>query len=165
MLFLVPFIHVVYLFSHLISSIPDDYIVTLEEDLNTIDARIFNDMDQIGELRLERFLADLGVKKMSPIDVIESHIIPCLKSGKWAEKDHLVVPYLMYIKEHYFKDSSSIDFEALKQCVIISTSHGNVRPTEKQIYFTPRFGQEILDLKNTFPSMNYIHSINRLRLL
>ena len=152
------FIHVV----NLMSSLLDDYIVKLEEDLNTIDVRIFNGMDQIDELRLERFLADLGVKKMSPVDVIESHIIPCLKSGKWVEKDHLVVPYLKYIKEHYFQDGSNVDIEALTQCVIISTNHGHVKPTEKQIYFTPKFGQDILDLKSTFPSMNYSYASNSL---
>ena len=153
-------LHLLFVVAYMMSSFLDDYIVKLEEDLNTIDARIFNDMDEIGELKLKRFLADLGVKKMSPADVIESHIIPFLKSGKWVEKDHLVVPFLIYIKEHYFRDGNNVDIEALKHCVIISTNHGHVKPTEKQIYFTPKFGREILDLKSAFPGINYTYAID-----
>ena len=139
---------------YMMSLFLDDYILQLGQDLNTIDARIFNDMDQIGALKLERFLAELGLKRMSPTDVIECHIIPCLKSGKWAEKDHLIVPFLIYVKEQFFEDEGSVDMDALRQCVIISTNHGLVMPTEQQIYFTPEFGQEIVDLENTFPGKN-----------
>ena len=132
----------------------DDYIVQLEEDLNTIDARIYGEMDEIGKLKLDRFLADLGVRNMSPKEVIENHIVPLLKSGKLAEKEHLVVPYLKYIKQQYFIDESNVDIEVLKQNVVIATNHGFVKPTENQIYFTPSYGEAILDLKKNFSCKN-----------
>ena len=111
-------------------------------------------MDDIGALKLKRFLTDLGIKEISPKNVIENHIIPCLQSGSWKEKAELIVPYLIYIKRIHDRGESTVDIEALKRCVIISTNHGNVNLTEKQIYFTPKFDQ-MLDLRETFPSKNY----------
>ena len=119
-------------------------------------------MSTIDALKLERFLADLGVKRISEKEVIDSYIMPCLKSGKWVEKEHLVVAFLIYLKEQYFLDEDSVDIEALKQCAVILTNHGNVKPSDKQIYFTPKYGDgnEILDLKKYFPSKYYISLIS-----
>ena len=144
-------------------SLLDNYKIKVDKDINAIDARIYDGMDEIGVLKLDQFLSDLGIKKISPKNVIESHIIPSLQTGRWKEKEDLIVPYLIFVKETHDRDESNVDLEVLKECAIISTNHGNVKLTEKQIYFNPKF-EQMLDLKNKFPSKNYFYVLCNMKL-
>ncbi len=58
-------------------------ISKLEGDLNTLDKNIFVGLDEIERLKVTRLLSDLGIKNISPKLVIDNHIIPAFKSGKW----------------------------------------------------------------------------------
>lgn len=140
----------------MIFTVLGDYISRIEEDLCTIDARIYAGIDEIDKLKLERFLASLGVKKMSPKEVIQKHIMPVFTSERWSEKKSLLVSYLMYMKEQYFKDKDNVDIEALKQNVIICTNHGYLKPTAEQMYFSLAYGRGTFDLKATFPCTSFL---------
>ena len=47
-------------------SLLDNYKIKVDKDINAIDARIYDGMDEIGVLKLDQFLSDLGIKKISP---------------------------------------------------------------------------------------------------
>ena len=132
---------ILYLFS-------DRLISKLEADLCTIDERLLSSLDQIERLKVERLLADLGVKTMSAKEVIQNHILPAFQSGKW--KEDLLVSYVTYIRDQQTQDATIIDVEKLKQCVVILTNQGVVKPWEQQVYFTQAYGNEV-SLKELFP--------------
>ena len=114
----------------------------LEHDLNTLDRRIFDDLDQVDKLKLERFLSELGVKTFSPREAIQNHIIPTFKSENWQEKEHLVVPFLVYIQKQFRMEENVVDINALIGIIAIKTNRGIVKPLEQQIYFTPSYGNK-----------------------
>eukprot|EP00794_Sanderia_malayensis_P009471 gene9471-10459_t len=128
-------------------------ISQVEEDLNTLSSCLFDELDKIEELKVKRLLTDLGIKQISPEVVVKNHILPALKQGIW--KEHLLYPYAVYIKEQYAVDSSTIDMEALKACVVVQTSRGPVNPAKEQVYFTEKFGNSV-NLKAMFGSFKWI---------
>ena len=44
---------------------------------------LFSSLDDIGRSQVEQLLRRLGVKSLSARDLINSHILPTLKSDKW----------------------------------------------------------------------------------
>ncbi|XP_065060085.1 uncharacterized protein LOC135687459 [Rhopilema esculentum] len=136
-------------------SAKDNCVRVLEHDLNTLDRRIFDGLDQVDKLKLERFLSELGVKTFSPREAIKNHIIPTFKSANWHEKEHLVVPFLVYIKKQCCIEDNVVDIDALKEIIAIKTNRGIVKPLEQQIYFTPSYGNQY-DLQAMFPDVEWL---------
>lgn len=58
-------------------------ITVLERDLSTVHPVLFSSLDDIGRSQVEQLLRRLGVKSWSARELINSHIIPTFKSGKW----------------------------------------------------------------------------------
>ena len=59
----------------------------LERDLSTVHPALFSSLDDIGRSQVEQLLRRLGVKSWSARDLINSHILPTLKSDKWKVRD------------------------------------------------------------------------------
>ena len=55
----------------------------LEKDLPILHGVLFSSLDSIGRSQVAHLLKQLGVKSFTPKDVINSHILPTLKSDKW----------------------------------------------------------------------------------
>lgn len=55
----------------------------LERDLSTVHPALFSSLDDIGRSQVEQLLRRLGVKSWSTRELINSHIIPAFKFGKW----------------------------------------------------------------------------------
>ena len=55
----------------------------LEKDLSTVHPALFSSLDDIGRSQVEQLLRRLGVKSWSARELVNSHIIPIFKSGKW----------------------------------------------------------------------------------
>ncbi len=56
-----------------------DPLLALERDLNSVHPLLMNTDDQIANSQVARLLEQLGVKKLTPNDVIHHHILPVLK--------------------------------------------------------------------------------------
>ena len=56
-----------------------DPLLALERDLNTVHPLLMNTDDQIANSQASKLLEQLGVKKLTPSDVIKHHILPVLR--------------------------------------------------------------------------------------
>ena len=56
----------------------------VEADMAMVDIRLLHSLDDIGNSQIRRMLEELGVRHISPQEVIQHHILPVLKSEeKW----------------------------------------------------------------------------------
>lgn len=63
--------------------------------MSTVHPALFSSLDDIGRSQVEQLLRRLGVKSWSARELINSHIIPIFKSGKWKVTHEFV--YLQFI--------------------------------------------------------------------
>ncbi|XP_068725664.1 uncharacterized protein [Montipora capricornis] len=127
----------------------------LETDLSTVHPSLFSSLDDIGRSQVEQLLKRLGVKTWNAKDLVNSHIIPTFKSGKWKVKSPKVLrSYVTYILEQRLSDLSVCDVNELRSCVQILTNKGPLNPAETPIHFTARFGNAI-DLAKQLPSISW----------
>ena len=55
----------------------------IENDLAILSRELTSRLDKIQIQQVMRLLKDLGVKLMTPFDLIHNNIIPIFKTGKW----------------------------------------------------------------------------------
>lgn len=60
-----------------------DPLNEVEKDLNILSRDLYSNLDQIQQEQVRRLLKDVGVKSMTPSDLITNHIIPLFKEGHW----------------------------------------------------------------------------------
>ena len=67
-----------------------DPIQLLQRDLNTLHPLLFAHGDDIMNSQLRRLLEELGVKKWTPSDIIQHHILPVFRGDQW-KVSHVVI--------------------------------------------------------------------------
>ena len=65
----------------------------LQQDMNSLHPLLLSTGDDEVNSQVHKLLVRLGVKQLSPFDIINHHIIPVLKSGEWEVGVNVVVPY------------------------------------------------------------------------
>ncbi|KAL3859496.1 hypothetical protein ACJMK2_009715 [Sinanodonta woodiana] len=134
----------------------NDYRQILQQDLHSIhDALVKTSDDEINS-QVHKLLLKLGVKQITPDEVIHHHILPVLKSQKWKEKAReILVRYIVFIKEHTDHNPSLCNLEELKEVAQLVTNHGVLNPVEQPIHFTPLYGSKV-NLERTFQGYDWI---------
>ena len=61
----------------------DETVLLIENDLNILSRTMISRLDQVQQQQVISLLKDLGIKPMTPSDLIHNHIIPTFKTGKW----------------------------------------------------------------------------------
>ncbi|XP_065672459.1 uncharacterized protein LOC100211694 isoform X2 [Hydra vulgaris] len=125
-----------------------------ENDLNILSSNLMESLDHIEQEQVKKLMCDLGVKYITPSDLIHNHIIPFFKSGLWKSKpEKLVVAYVIYLEGQYRVQPDIFDITEVSQWVMLMTNKGFRSPLDQSnpIYLTPQYGNEI-DLKLSFPS-------------
>lgn len=69
-----------------------DPMSVLHQDLNTIHPALIDTPDNEVNSQVQKLLLKMGVKPLSPYDVINHHIIPILKSETWQVKQIFSYP-------------------------------------------------------------------------
>lgn len=67
----------------------------LEKDLPILHGELFSSLDSIERSQVAHLLKQLGVKSFSPKDVINSHILPTLKSDNWEVSYNATTIYVL----------------------------------------------------------------------
>ncbi|KAL3859495.1 hypothetical protein ACJMK2_009714 [Sinanodonta woodiana] len=134
----------------------NDYQQILQQDLKNIHAGLMKTADNEINSQVRKLLHRLGVKEISPDDVINHHILPVLKSQEWKEKsrDTLIV-YVIYIKEQTDLNPSLCNLGELKEVAQLVTNQGVKNPVEHSIHFTPSYGNKV-NLSITFKGYDWI---------
>jgi hypothetical protein len=73
----------------------------MQGDLNILDHRLLNCVDQVGNSQVHRILEQAGVKQMTVHDIVTHHIIPVLKSEEWMVRIITVDLFLQCLPFHY----------------------------------------------------------------
>ncbi|XP_047140685.1 uncharacterized protein LOC100210004 isoform X2 [Hydra vulgaris] len=129
----------------------------IENDLNILSSNLMESLDHIEQEQVKKLMCDLGVKYITPSDLIHNHIIPSFKSGLWKSKpEKLVVAYVVYLEGQYRAQPDMFDIAEVSQSVMLMTNKGFRSPLDQSnpIYLTPQYGNEI-NLKESFPSCDW----------
>ena len=51
--------------------------------MSTLDSRLLNSLDKVSNSQIVQMLEELGVRHISPGEVIQHHILPVIKSDQW----------------------------------------------------------------------------------
>ncbi|KAL3859494.1 hypothetical protein ACJMK2_009713 [Sinanodonta woodiana] len=137
-------------------NVRNDYQQILQQDLKNIHAGLMKTADNEINSQVRKLLHRLGVKEISPDEVINHHILPVLKSQEWKEKlrDTLIV-YIIYIKEQTDLNPSLCNLGELKEVAQLVTNQGVLNPVEHSIHFTPKYGNKV-NLSVTFKGYDWI---------
>ena len=126
----------------------------LYQDLCTINPDIYNTSSEITNSYVKQFLQILGVRDMTPQQIMQGHIIPVLKSDNWKMKSReTLVAYVIFIKQEF--DKKPLNINEIKDIIVLSTNQGMVRPTESIVHFSCRYENSI-DLLHDFPDYQWI---------
>ncbi|XP_078599079.1 uncharacterized protein LOC144874602 isoform X2 [Branchiostoma floridae x Branchiostoma japonicum] len=123
----------------------------LARDLNTVHPGLLSLLDDVGNSHARLMLNTLGVKKISPIDVINHHILPILESEEWKSKSReLLIGYLVFIKSQWDLQPDHVNLDRLKPVAQVVTNKGLMTPSSQPVHFTPAYGNR-LDLQKKLP--------------
>ncbi|KAK3589090.1 hypothetical protein CHS0354_017428 [Potamilus streckersoni] len=137
-------------------NVRNDYQQILQQDLKNIHAGLMETTDNEINSQVRKLLHKLGVKEISPDEVINHHILPVLKSLEWKEKSRdTLIAYIIYIKEQTDLNPSLCNFGDLKEVAHLVTNHGVLNPIEHSIHFTPNYGNKV-NLSKTFQGYDWI---------
>ena len=62
----------------------------IEKDLHILSHSLVLCLGGISQQQVKKLLCDLGVKDITPSDVIQNHIIPTFKTGNWKVFDDVL---------------------------------------------------------------------------
>ncbi|XP_033634434.1 uncharacterized protein LOC117295789 isoform X1 [Asterias rubens] len=128
----------------------------LEEDMSTLDSRLLNSLDKVSNSQIVQMLEELGVRHISPGEVIQHHILPVIKSDQWKEKSHdVMVGYAVFIKDHLEKQPSVCDIDEIAEWLHVVTNHGLIKPRDRPVHFTVTYGNKI-DLNKHLPGCDWV---------
>ncbi|KAJ8302744.1 hypothetical protein KUTeg_019140 [Tegillarca granosa] len=117
--------------------------------------------------QVQKLLLKMGIKQLSPYDVINHHIIPILKSETWQTKKNFIyfkkddktretlVSYVVYLKEQSEVQNVSINMDELRGFVRLVTNKGLKNPKDCAIHFTQLYGNEV-DLPGILPATDIL---------
>ncbi|XP_066912062.1 uncharacterized protein [Clytia hemisphaerica] len=127
----------------------------IEQDICMVSSELTSNLEEMEQLTAKRFLKNLGVKSITPGDLINDYIIPAFKSGAWKEKQpKTLTAYVHYLCEQYHISSNIFDVEELKSCIVLKTNKGMKCPSKETIYLTRNYGNN-LDLKGMFSACDW----------
>ena len=66
-----------------------DHLFALERDLNTVHGALLQAGHQVASSQASRLLEQLGVKRLTPQEIINHHILPVLQSDLWKVRNDL----------------------------------------------------------------------------
>ena len=55
----------------------------IEQDICMVSHELTSNLEEMDQVTAKRFLKNLGVKSITPGDLINDYIIPAFKSGAW----------------------------------------------------------------------------------
>ncbi|XP_045191511.2 uncharacterized protein LOC123548375 [Mercenaria mercenaria] len=121
-----------------------DPMYYLQQDVNSLHPLLLNTGDVEVNSQVHKLLLRLGVKQLSPSDVINHHIIPVLKSDAWQSKSKgTLVSYIVYIKEQTDKQTSVCNIDEVKDVAMVMTNNGYKNPSREPVQFPPQYGNQI----------------------
>ncbi|XP_064610417.1 uncharacterized protein LOC135474759 [Liolophura sinensis] len=133
-----------------------DPFMALQTDLFAVHPDFINTPDNVVNSQVKRLLQELGVKDLSPVEVIGHHIMPVLKSPAWEQKSKdLLICYVVYIKQEMEKNPNIVNWNELRDAVKIVTSHGIKNPFADAIHFPPQYGNKI-SLRDALPGYDWV---------
>lgn len=88
--------------------------------MQTVHPLLLGPPEDISSLKIMLFLQQLGVKKLTPYEVIQHHILPALKSPD-AEANYFYI-YILILKAHI---NIHLHFDHLPESFLLNTAHKN----------------------------------------
>ncbi|XP_059138506.1 uncharacterized protein LOC131926926 isoform X3 [Physella acuta] len=132
-----------------------DPFLPLKKDLNLVHTDLTNTPDNEVNSQVVKLLIKMGVKQMTPHDLIHSHIMPVLKTDAWKEKPrNVLISFLAYVKAEMEKNPSVVDMAELRSVARLVTNHGIKSPSEDDVHFSTAFGNKI-DLCKILPGFDW----------
>ena len=105
------------LYSTLLSIDKNDPLRVIEKDLHILSHSIYDGLDQIKKQQVRRLLKDLGVKSMTPSDLVTNHVIPLFKEDLWK-----VISLIDFFFHNYLYIVEFASFDYCK-CIIFRVHH------------------------------------------
>ncbi|XP_053402751.1 uncharacterized protein LOC123550539 [Mercenaria mercenaria] len=122
----------------------NDTLNLIQQDINSLHPLLLNTDDDEVNSQVHKLLLRIGIKQLSPFDVINHHIIPVMKSDIWQTKSNeMLVAYLIYIKEQTEKQNSVCNIEEIKDVAMVKTDQGFKNPTREPVHFPPKYGNSV----------------------
>ncbi|XP_067652769.1 uncharacterized protein [Haliotis asinina] len=133
-----------------------DPLLELHHDLCMVHPGLVTTADNEVNSQVQKILQRVGVKQLSPFDIIHHHILPTLKSEAWQTKSRdILISYLLFIKSQSEQQPSLINMEELKSVVRVVTNVGLKKPADEAVHFTPPYGNKI-DLQQQLPGYDWV---------
>ncbi|XP_025076268.1 uncharacterized protein LOC112553340 isoform X4 [Pomacea canaliculata] len=133
-----------------------DALYVLQQDLQVLHSGLVMTPDAEINSQVFKLLMRLGVKQLSPNDIIHHHILPILQSDRWQTKSRdVLVSYLMYLKQQYHRDRSLVNMNTLRTVARVLTNQGIKNPATEPVHFSPAFGTQ-LDLQKELPGYDWV---------
>ncbi|XP_046338389.2 protein NO VEIN-like isoform X3 [Haliotis rufescens] len=133
-----------------------DPISELHRDLCMVHSGLMTTSDSEVNSQVQKLLQRVGVKQLSPLDIIHHHILPTLKSEVWQTKSRdILISYLLFIKSQSEQQPSLINMAELKSVARVVTNSGLRRPADEAVHFTPAYGNKI-DLQRQLPGYDWV---------
>ncbi|XP_056326181.1 uncharacterized protein wu:fj29h11 isoform X1 [Danio aesculapii] len=123
----------------------------LYQDLNTVDQRLLQSLDALGNSQVRELLRRLDVHELEPQQVLDQHIYPQLRSGDWQKKPQgIVVSYLVFIKLH----AQDQEIRSLAAHIPVLTNQGFRCPAEHKIHFSKDYKN--IHLPSVLPGVQWL---------
>jgi hypothetical protein len=134
-----------------------EYMDNIYEDIRTVSRQLLMCQKPAENNTVYQLLEDIGVKKLSPREVIHGHILRVLNSDDWKSKEtQLVADYLVFVKEAMTADSKVCPIEKLKACAVVLTNEGLVKPGDDIVHFSGDFQvDDLFDFQKRFPEVKW----------
>lgn len=122
----------------------------LYKDVCVVHPTLLNCMEPLECQQVRELLRRLGVHDLEPQELLEQHIYPMIRSGKWKSKpESVVISYLVFIKQH-----SSSNLELSDTAVPVLTSRGLLCPKQDRVYFSEEYGN--MNLPEKLPGYDWV---------
>eukprot|EP01060_Flectonema_neradi_P037051 TRINITY_DN734_c2_g1_i3.p1 TRINITY_DN734_c2_g1~~TRINITY_DN734_c2_g1_i3.p1 ORF type:complete len:2030 (+),score=383.62 TRINITY_DN734_c2_g1_i3:3221-9310(+) len=114
--------------------------------LRMLDSHLISSVsDNLAKEVLRNVLHSIGIRPMTPPEVVSSYILPLYQSINPStdiisdDKVELLQATVLYVKDNMAKIGAA-SLQALSKCIILETSKGYVRPSETEVLTTSVYG-------------------------
>uniref|UniRef100_A0A3Q3EGQ4 Wu:fj29h11 n=1 Tax=Kryptolebias marmoratus TaxID=37003 RepID=A0A3Q3EGQ4_KRYMA len=122
----------------------------LYKDLSVVHPSLLNCLEPLENQQVRELLKRLGVHELEPLELLEQHIYPTIRSDKWKSKtESVVVSYLVFIKQN---SSSSQEFSDIS--IPVLTCRGLLCPATERVHFSEEYGN--INLPKKLPGFDWI---------
>ena len=114
--------------------------------------RFFGNEDKFNTAKIVDLLKSLGMKELEPNEIINSHILPCLKEPQPDQE--LFVPFLAFLFNQWSLNQN-FDLSEIKEFLRVKTNKGfRLLSSQEPVYLTPVYGNKY-DLLTLLPSYDW----------